>query len=502
MKFSSSQAKTAPEEVPTVGMNQAERSSSENSSAAKSGTAAGAAAVGAAAAAAAASSSAADKEPPAADGASDADAASGTRRDSGTPGTSAADEDATGSHGDDSTAQDSTAGAAPDDSAGDMTAKSVAETGDSQARSAEADATEKFRTRGSGQGADAEDATRGPGTATDAQQPHGAAGGAGEPSDGTGGGPATAGAAGAAGLVKKAAGDSDPGSEDQTVAMRVVNPAEEPTTGIPVQRGTDRVVPPAGSRPAVTPPPNTPRGPGGPRQAGQQGGQHGPGAQQESGGARGPGAPQGPGAHQGPGAPQGPGGPPRQSASAPSPADIQPTRPAEQVAERQRQVAPPQRIDAPQVDGPGDTGPKRSKRWLLAVGAAAVLVLALIATVVALMTGGDNSPEGQVRTAIGEYTDALRDGDLEALRSSTCGQLNEFYQGLTAEEFNGVHQLSTEEGSLPIVASVDAVRITGDTALAEATVYTDSDPERTARTFDLERTDGTWKVCDPTGTTP
>ncbi|MFF2085313.1 hypothetical protein ACFVVM_16170 [Nocardia sp. NPDC058176] len=172
------------------------------------------------------------------------------------------------------------------------------------------------------------------------------------------------------------------------------------------------------------------------------------------------------------------------------------------MAERQRQVAPPQRIDAPQVGGPGEAGPKRSKRWLLAVGGAAVLVIALIVTVVALMTGGDNSPEGQVRTAIGEYTDALRGGDLEALRSSTCGQLHEFYQGITAEEFNGVHQLSTEEGSLPIVASVDAVRITGDTALAEATVYTESDAERTARTFDLERTDGTWKVCDPTAATP
>ncbi|WP_437126554.1 Rv0361 family membrane protein [Nocardia mangyaensis] len=280
--------------------------------------------------------------------------------------------------------------------------------------------------------------------------------------------------------------------------MRVVNPADAPTTAFPVQRGTDRVVPPVGGRPAVTPPPNTPRGPVGPRQAGQQGGPHGPGAPQ------GPGGPQGP---HGPGFDETlpssqPAGPPRQSASAPSPADIQPTRPAEQVAERQRQVAPPQRIEAPQAGGPDEPGPKRSKRWVWAVGAAAVLVLALIATVVALMTGGDNSPEGQVRMAIGEYTDALRGGDLEALRSSTCGQLNEFYQDLTIEEFSGVHQLSTEEGSLPIVASVDAVRITGDTALAEATVYTESDPERTARTFDLERTDGEWKVCDPTGTTP
>ncbi|GGN99158.1 hypothetical protein GCM10011610_66810 [Nocardia rhizosphaerihabitans] len=144
--------------------------------------------------------------------------------------------------------------------------------------------------------------------------------------------------------------------------------------------------------------------------------------------------------------------------------------------------------------------PARSKRWLLAVGGAAVLVIALIVTVVALMSG-DGSPEGQVRTAIGAYADALRSGDLDDLRSSTCGQLHEFYQGITAEQFKGVHQLSTERGSIPVVDSVDAVRITGDSALAEATVYTSADPsKRTARTFDLQRTDGSWKVCDPAGT--
>ncbi|MFD6389827.1 hypothetical protein [Nocardia sp. NPDC060259] len=344
------------------------------------------------------------------------------------------------------------------------------------------------------------------------------------------------------------------------MVMRVVDAADAPTTAMPIQRPTDRVVPPAGGRP-MTPPPNTPRGPAGPRQAGHQGpsGPHGPGVEETQ-----------------PSPPRGPSVPPK-PASAPSPADIQPTRPAQQLAEGKRQVAPPdgprpgqpggqpgqqdgpgrgqQSPDGPrqgqqpsggrpgQQDGPGrgqqspggqgqqpSTGwagqqdgprpvppPQRfdappvavaedpkaaasSKRWLLAAGGAAVLVVALIATVVALMSG-DNSPEGQVRTAIGAYADALRSGDLDDLRSSTCGQLHEFYQGITAEQFNGVHQLSTERGSIPVVDSVDAVRVTGDTALAEATVYTSADPsKRTARTFDLQRTDGNWKVCDPAGT--
>ncbi len=307
----------------------------------------------------------------------------------------------------------------------------------------------------------------------------------------------------------------------------------------------------------MTPPPNTPRGPAGPRQAGQQHGPHGPGVEETQ-----PSPPRGPGA-------------PNKPASAPSPADIQPTRPAQQLADGNRQarpqdgpgqpgqqagpgkqgqqggpgqqtqqggpgqsqrgadlhkggprgaqqagplgadqggpratqpgapdgprpVAQPQRIEAPQ---PAEAqAPGRSKKWLLAAAGAAVLVVALIATVVALMSG-DSSPEGQVRTAIGTYADALRSGDLEGLRASTCGELHEFYQGITAEQFTGVHQLSTERGSIPVVDSVNAVRITGDTALAEATVYTAADPaKKTARTFDLQLTDGDWKVCDPTAT--
>ncbi|MFD9615201.1 hypothetical protein ACFWWS_38185, partial [Streptomyces sp. NPDC059083] len=48
------------------------------------------------------------------------------------------------------------------------------------------------------------------------------------------------------------------------------------------------------------------------------------------------------------------------------------------------------------------------------------------------------------------------------------------------------------------VKSVDAIQITGDAALAQATVYTAADPSKTsARTFDLRNEGGSWKVCDP-----
>ncbi|WP_043659053.1 Rv0361 family membrane protein, partial [Nocardia thailandica] len=161
-------------------------------------------------------------------------------------------------------------------------------------------------------------------------------------------------------------------------------------------------------------------------------------------------------------------------------------------------VAQPQRVGPV---GESEQAAPRSKRWLIIAGAAVAVVLALVAGIVLLTGVGSSSPEEQVRTAITEYTDALGKGDLDQLRATTCGPLHDFYQGITAQQFDTVHRLSNERGSIPVVSSVTAVRITGDTALAEAQVYTKADTsKRTARTFDLQRSGDEWKVCDPAGT--
>lgn len=45
---------------------------------------------------------------------------------------------------------------------------------------------------------------------------------------------------------------------------------------------------------------------------------------------------------------------------------------------------------------------------------------------------------------------------------------------------------------------MDAIQITGDTALAQATVFTAADPAKlSSRTFDLRNEGGSWKVCEP-----
>ncbi|MEV0356470.1 hypothetical protein AB0H71_10450 [Nocardia sp. NPDC050697] len=273
--------------------------------------------------------------------------------------------------------------------------------------------------------------------------------------------------------------------------MRAVPPAgnaDAPTQAFPVQQQgdpdgvtqriqrTDRV---PGAVP-LSKPPSTPRPAPGPKQAGAQ-------------------RPTGP--HQveetRPSDPQRP-PEPRQS-SAPSPADIQPTRPAQQ---QQRPIAPPQRIEPQQQQQPAEQR-KGQKKLLLIGGAVVVLIVALVAIIAALAGGGEDPPETQVRNAIAQYTSALDRGDLAGLRGSTCGALHDYYQGISEDDFAGVHQVSQQSGSIPVVEKVDAVRVTDATALAQATVFIRSDPNtKTERTFDLQRTDTGWKVCEPQTGTP
>ncbi|ONM49642.1 hypothetical protein B0T44_12100 [Nocardia donostiensis] len=267
-----------------------------------------------------------------------------------------------------------------------------------------------------------------------------------------------------------------------------INMADAKKPGPQGHSGTDRVS--GGPRQALSKPPSTPRPAPGPKQSGP-GPQPGPGGPQQrpSVSQQPPNRPP----HQ---------GAPRPQASAPSPADIQPTVAAHQVSgpRPQPHLAQPQRVGpAPTAAEPAAGGGK-PKRWLIVAGAAAVLVVALIAALV--VGSGDDSPQAQIRNVITSYTQALEDGDLAALRSATCGSLHDFYQGLSEDQFAGVHQQSVEQGSIPEVTSVDAIRITDNTAIAQATVHTEADPATSARTFDLQHTDDGWKVCDPPAGTP
>ncbi|WP_064443271.1 nuclear transport factor 2 family protein [Rhodococcus sp. YH3-3] len=153
---------------------------------------------------------------------------------------------------------------------------------------------------------------------------------------------------------------------------------------------------------------------------------------------------------------------------------------------------------------PPPAAPEKTKRsgkgWYIAAAAAGVAVLAAIGVAVFVSSNsgsGESSPEAQVQTAISTYVDALQTGDLATLRTSTCGALGEYYRTIPDAAFAQVHDNAVAQKTIPQVGAVDAVRITDDTAIAQVQASLPSTGEQSWRTFDLERQDGTWKVCDP-----
>ncbi|NDV10538.1 DUF4878 domain-containing protein, partial [Rhodococcus sp. IEGM 248] len=166
-----------------------------------------------------------------------------------------------------------------------------------------------------------------------------------------------------------------------------------------------------------------------------------------------------------------------------------------------QRVLPPQQSAPQRVPAAQQPTKKHGKVWLFAAIAAGVIVVAAIAVagvVVYNNNQAENSPETQVQGTIDTFVAALTQGDLATLRTSTCGSLAEYYQGLSDQDFAEVHQVAVTQQNIPVVGGVDAVQITGDTAIAQVKAHTAANPgEQSWRTFNLEKVDGTWKICDP-----
>ncbi|WP_070377501.1 Rv0361 family membrane protein [Rhodococcus sp. WMMA185] len=162
--------------------------------------------------------------------------------------------------------------------------------------------------------------------------------------------------------------------------------------------------------------------------------------------------------------------------------------------------ATPQRVPpAPQIPPVGPPTKRRGKTRPLSI-AVGVIVLAVVAIAGAVIYQNQvaNSPRAQVQGAIDTFVAALTQGDLEALRASTCGELAEYYQSIPDQEFADIHRAAVSERNIPVVGDVDAVQITGDTAIAQLKAHTTANPdEQSWRTFNLQKVDGSWKICDP-----
>ncbi|MBW0289835.1 MULTISPECIES: Rv0361 family membrane protein [Rhodococcus] len=195
--------------------------------------------------------------------------------------------------------------------------------------------------------------------------------------------------------------------------------------------------------------------------------------------------------------------PPRQAPTPPPPQRAAPQPPQRAAPQRVGVAAtpPPAQPMPTRIEPAAPEKTKRSgKGWYIAAAAAGVAVLAAIGVAVFVSSNsgsGESSPEAQVQTAISTYVDALQTGDLATLRTSTCGALGEYYRTIPDAAFAQVHDNAVAQKTIPQVGAVDAVRITDDTAIAQVQASLPSTGEQSWRTFDLERQDGTWKVCDP-----
>lgn len=139
---------------------------------------------------------------------------------------------------------------------------------------------------------------------------------------------------------------------------------------------------------------------------------------------------------------------------------------------------------------------KERRLWTVTALLAVVVVAAIVAVVAFVRYQSTSGPDARIRASIDTFVAALSAGDLETLQTTTCGGLAEFYATIGPDEFEGVHDLSVQQGSLPVVRSIDKVQINEDTAIVEVTAHPKGDPaDVTARTFDLALVDDEWKIC-------
>jgi hypothetical protein len=137
--------------------------------------------------------------------------------------------------------------------------------------------------------------------------------------------------------------------------------------------------------------------------------------------------------------------------------------------------------------------------WIVSLIVAALVIAGVV--VAALLVTTNNAPEpesadSKIRASVTTFTDALANGDLAALRATTCGDLGQYYTNIPDAEFASVHASAVAQGNIPIIETIDAVQVTDATAIVQVTASTKSAPTvMSARTFDLQQQGDAWKVC-------
>lgn len=141
--------------------------------------------------------------------------------------------------------------------------------------------------------------------------------------------------------------------------------------------------------------------------------------------------------------------------------------------------------------------------WII-LGVAVLLIGAIVATILFLTLGGDDSDdkdsmsdEEQIEKAITDYNDSyqrLLDGD-----SSACDELVELIAGTEDEDLDSCHTEAEANASSDNTATVKFISAEVDGDTAEATVevsssYGGSEPTTQETELPMVKEDGDWKL--------
>jgi serine/threonine protein kinase len=162
----------------------------------------------------------------------------------------------------------------------------------------------------------------------------------------------------------------------------------------------------------------------------------------------------------------------------------------------------------PKETAPSGAGPtlvKQKRHWSHRIFlAAAIVAVAVFGAIVAVATTTSTphgpqkvSREDQIRDTIHKFDVAVQTGDLAALRGVTCGNMRDEYVNYDEREWNDTYRRVAAAKQYPVVASIDQVVVNGQHAEANITTFMAYAPQvRSARSMDLQDSNGQWKICE------
>lgn len=164
----------------------------------------------------------------------------------------------------------------------------------------------------------------------------------------------------------------------------------------------------------------------------------------------------------------------------------------------------PPKTAVPQAIPPRSGGKRPSSGnhkwgWVLAIVVIvlAVAAIAILGTLLFTRTQQSQpSQEEQVRSAIQGFDVAVQTGDLQTLRTMTCGNARDSYAEYDEKDWADTYRRVSAARQYPVIASIDQVIVHDQHAEANVTTFMAYDPQvRSTRSLDLQFRDEQWKVC-------